>query len=147
MADYGKIPASAKLQPKPFKADVDDEKLQHMKDLLKLSPIGPAVFENTSKDQGANSLAPTNRRYGMRRDWLINAKDHWLSNFDWRKHEDHINSFPNFTVPVTDDDGVTIDVHFMALFSEKADAVPIAFYHGWPGRYTISYHRPLPYCC
>ncbi|KAK4546407.1 hypothetical protein LTR36_002084 [Oleoguttula mirabilis] len=135
MADYSKIPASAKLQPKPFTAHVDNEKLQHMRELLKLSPIGPAVFENSSKDQGENLMSTTDRKYGMRRDWLSNAKEHWLNKFDWRKHEDHINSFPNFTVPVTDDDGITTDLHFMALFSEKADAVPIAFYHGWPGSF------------
>ncbi|KAI7038525.1 hypothetical protein KC352_g46784, partial [Hortaea werneckii] len=112
----------------------DDAKLQHMKELLKLSPIGPAVWENTSKDQGDNLMSNTERRFGMRRDWLSNAKDHWLNKFDWRKHEDYINSFPQYTVPISDD-GITIDVHFMALFSEKPDAVPIAFYHGWPGSF------------
>lgn len=135
MANYGKLPSAAKLQPKPFKAHVDDEKLKHMKELLKLSPIGPAVYENTSKDQGDNLMSNTERRYGMRRDWLSNAKDYWLNKFDWRKHEDYINSFPQFTVPVEGEDGVTIDTHFMALFSEKPDAIPIAFYHGWPGSF------------
>lgn len=135
MADYSKIPSSATLQPKPFKAHVDDEKLQHMKDLLKLSSIGPAVWENTSKDQGETLLSTPARKHGMRRDWLESAKDEWLNKFDWRKHEDHINSFPNFTVPVTGDDGIKIDVHFMALFSEKADAVPILMTHGWPGSF------------
>ncbi|KAK0769538.1 hypothetical protein LTR91_020100 [Friedmanniomyces endolithicus] len=135
MADYGKLPASAKLHPKPFKAHIDEEKLEAMKTLLKLSPIGPAVFENTSKDQGESLVTGKERRYGMRRDWLIDAKEHWLGSFDWRKHEDHINSFPQFTVPVTGDDGVTIDVHFMALFSENPDAVPIGFFHGWPGSF------------
>ncbi|KAK0910435.1 hypothetical protein LTR91_017110 [Friedmanniomyces endolithicus] len=135
MADYSKLPASAKLHPKPFKAHIDEEKLQAMKTLLKLSPIGPAVFENTSKDQGESLVTGKERRYGMRRDWLIDAKEHWLGSFDWRKHEDHINSFPQFTVPVTGDDGVTIEVHFMALFSENPDAVPIGFFHGWPGSF------------
>ncbi|TKA74466.1 hypothetical protein B0A55_05240 [Friedmanniomyces simplex] len=135
MANFSKIPASAKLHPKPFKAHVDDEKLEAMKTLLKLSPIGPAVFENTSKNQGESLVSGKDRKYGMRRDWLANAKDHWLGSFDWRKHEDHINSFPHFTVPVTGDDGITIDVHFMALFSENPEAVPIGFFHGWPGSF------------
>lgn len=59
----------------------------------------------------------------------------WLEEFDWRKHEDRINSFPNFTASVRDDDGTTIDVHFLALFSERSDAIPIAFFHGWPGSF------------
>lgn len=29
----------------------------------------------------------------------------------------------------------SIDVHFVALFSEKKDAVPIILMHGWPGSF------------
>ncbi|KAK3701225.1 hypothetical protein LTR37_015604 [Vermiconidia calcicola] len=126
MADYAKIPSSATLDVKPFKAHVEDEKLQHFKDLLKLSPIGPATFENTKTD----------RRYGMKRDWLTDAKKYWGNEYDWRKCEDRINSFPNFKASVKDTEGNTIEVQFLALFSEKEDAVPIAFFHGWPGSIT-----------
>ena len=110
MADFGKVPASATLDVKPFKAHVDEEKLKHFKELLKLSPIGPAVFENTNAE----------RKFGMRRDWLANAKKHWEFEFDWRKQEDRINSFPNFTAEVKDAEGYTINMHFLALFSQKA---------------------------
>lgn len=50
-----------------------------------------------------------------------------------RKCEDQINSFPNFTAPIKDDNGHEFTLHFVALFSQKPDAVPIAFFHGWPG--------------
>jgi len=95
-----------------------------MRELLKLSPVGRAVFENTENG----------RRYGMNRDWLTKAKDYWLSQFHWRKHEERINSFPNFKASITDD-GDTTEIHFVALFSEKSDAIPIAFFHGWPGSF------------
>jgi microsomal epoxide hydrolase len=36
---------------------------------------------------------------------------------------------------ITDNDGGKFDVHFTALFSRKADAIPIAFFHGWPGSF------------
>ncbi|KAL7620210.1 hypothetical protein AAE478_009203 [Parahypoxylon ruwenzoriense] len=123
MADYAKVPAGATLDIKPFKAHVQEEKLQHFKKLLELSPIAPAVFENTS----------AGRRYGMTRNWLENAKHVWLNEFDWRKHEDRINSFPNFKASVQDTESNAIEIQFLALFSERADAVPIAFFHGWPG--------------
>ena len=125
MADFGKVPSSVKMPLKPFKAHADEQKLQDFKQLLKLSPIAPANYENSDKS--------VERRYGVPRDWLVNAKDYWLNQFDWRKHEDYINSFPNFTTPVKDDEGHVIDIHFIALFSEKPDAIPIAWYHGWPG--------------
>lgn len=123
MADYGKIPEWATLDTRPFKAHADEDKIQHFKKLLELSPVAPPVFENTN----------AGRNYGVTRDWLINAKDAWLNDFDWRKHEDRINSFPNFKASVKDGAGNTVDMHFLALFSEKKDAVPVAFLHGWPG--------------
>lgn len=55
--------------------------------------------------------------------------------FHRRKTEDNINSFPNFTLPIKDDDGFEFNMHFVALFSEREDAIPIAFYHGWPGSF------------
>lgn len=71
----------------------------------------------------------------MPRDWLINAKEHWLHNFDWRKSEDYINSFPNFTADVQDDLGYPQTLHFVALFSAQENAIPLVLYHGWPGSF------------
>ena len=65
----------------------------------------------------------------MLRDYLIHAKDYWLNSFDWRAHEKHINSFNNYTVDVTGSDGIPFNIHFVALFSEKPDAIPLVFYH------------------
>ncbi len=123
--DFSRIPSSATLDVEPFKAHIGEEKLQHFKDLLKLSPVGISTFENTN----------AGRRYGVQKEWLTHAKEVWLNEFDWRKHEDRINSFPNFTASVKSSDGVEYDVHFLALFSEKSDAIPIAFFHGWPGSF------------
>lgn len=67
-------------------------------------------------------------------------KDHWLNKYDWRKTEDHINSFPNFTASIKARDGDTYSVHFAALFSEKPDAVPICLLHGWPGSFLEFLH-------
>lgn len=47
-----------------------------------------------------------------------------------RACEAPINTFPQFTATVED-----IKVHFLALFSERKDAIPIVFLHGWPGMF------------
>lgn len=52
-----------------------------------------------------------------------------------RKEEARINSFPNFKTDVTDDDGTVFSIHFTALFSSNPAAIPIAFFHGWPGSF------------
>lgn len=123
MADFGKVPTNVTIDVRPFTAKVEEQKLQALKHLLELSPIAAANFENSQNG----------RRYGVEREWLVKAKAQWLTQFDWRTHEEHINSFPNFTTTVKDDEGSAVDIHFIALFSQKADAIPVAFYHGWPG--------------
>ncbi|KAK8245290.1 Alpha/Beta hydrolase protein [Phyllosticta capitalensis] len=124
MASYDTIPSTAKTQPTPFKVNIPQEKLHQLEQLVKLSPIGPETYENLFED----------RKLGVSRSWLESAKKEWES-FDWRSHEAHINSFPHFTLPVTDDDGRKHSVHFVALFSTNPSAAPVAFFHGWPGSF------------
>ncbi|KAI5203400.1 alpha/beta-hydrolase [Aureobasidium subglaciale] len=123
MANYAQVPSNAKVQPKPFKVEIDANEIQSMKHLLAHSKIGPATYENQQKD----------RRFGMNREWLIEAKKHWEGAYDWRRCESKINSFPNFTILITDDQGSEFSIHFIALFSKKPDAIPLVFFHGWPG--------------
>jgi microsomal epoxide hydrolase len=123
MPGYDSLPSGASKNVKKFTAHVSDEKLSELKQLVKLSPIGPITYENQDRELS----------FGMTRKWLEEAKEQWLNRFDWRVQEDYINSFPNFTVPVTDKAGDSFEVHFVALFSKKKDAIPIAFFHGWPG--------------
>ena len=73
MSDYKKLPSKATAKPKPFEAHVSDEKLSEFQQLIKLSPIGPAVYENQQQD----------RKWGMTRKYLAEAKEHWASKFDW----------------------------------------------------------------
>lgn len=56
------------------------------------------------------------------------------SNISRRKSENVINSFPNFTLDIVDKSGPT-NIHFVSLFSQKPDAVPLVLLHGWPGNF------------
>jgi microsomal epoxide hydrolase len=112
---------------KPFTLNVSDQDLSEWRQLLQLSKLAPETWEGQQQD----------RRFGVTRQWLSEAKDHWLNKYDWRAQEKHINSFPNYKMQIED-----VDVHFVGLFSEKKDAVPIVFMHGWPG----SFIEFLPMC-
>lgn len=128
MSSFADLPSGATLQPKPFRAHVSDDALNDFKQLLKLSKIGPKTYENSIAD------VKDFTSFGISRDWLAETKAYWETKYDWRKTEDRINSYPNFTVPIQDaPTGFTFDIHFMAFFSNKADAVPILLLHGWPG--------------
>ncbi|KAJ6527784.1 Alpha/Beta hydrolase protein [Mycena capillaripes] len=127
MTSYDTVPKGAKAQPAKYTVSVPEEKLQQMKQLISLSPIGPETWENLQESRDHND-------FGISRKWLENAKTEW-EKYDWRASQAHINSFPNFTLPVTDDDGRTYTIHFAALFSTNPSAIPIAFFHGWPGSF------------
>ncbi|RAR09070.1 epoxide hydrolase 1 [Stemphylium lycopersici] len=125
---FSTTPANAAQKPAAFELHVEEEKLQDFKTLLKLSPIAKETYEN-KQDEGGHG------RFGVSRKWMVDAKKEWVEGFDWRKEEDHINSFPNFKTTISDDDDSKYDVHFVALFSTRADAIPIALFHGWPGSF------------
>jgi pimeloyl-ACP methyl ester carboxylesterase len=53
---------------------------------------------------------------------------YWGEQYDWRRFEDRFAALPHF---VTELDGV--DIHFIHVRSEHADALPLIVTHGWPG--------------
>jgi pimeloyl-ACP methyl ester carboxylesterase len=53
---------------------------------------------------------------------------YWAEDYDWRRCETMLNSWPQF---VTEIDG--LDIHFIHLKSDNPDALPLVITHGWPG--------------
>jgi pimeloyl-ACP methyl ester carboxylesterase len=53
---------------------------------------------------------------------------YWATDYDWRKVEAKLNSWPNF---ITEIDG--LDIHFIHARSKHENALPLIVTHGWPG--------------
>ena len=53
---------------------------------------------------------------------------YWATDYDWRKAEARLNSFPQF---ITKIDG--LDIHFIHVRSKNPKALPLLISHGWPG--------------
>src|SRR5215208_4047244 len=53
---------------------------------------------------------------------------YWASDYDWRKVEAKLDSYPQF---VTNIDG--LDIHFIHVRSKEKNALPLIVTHGWPG--------------
>ncbi len=53
---------------------------------------------------------------------------YWGSDYDFRRFEARLNSFPQF---MTEIDG--LDIHFIHVESRHEDALPLIITHGWPG--------------
>ena len=48
--------------------------------------------------------------------------------------EQKINAFPNFVHSI-EHLGTVFDIHFVALFSQRPNAIPVLMLHGWPGSF------------
>jgi pimeloyl-ACP methyl ester carboxylesterase len=55
---------------------------------------------------------------------------YWGTEYDWRKCEARLNTFPQF---MTEIDG--LDFHFVHVRSKHENALPMVLVHGWPGSF------------
>lgn len=53
---------------------------------------------------------------------------YWQNEYNWRKCEDLLNSYPQFTTTI---DGV--EIYFLHIRSKHENALPMLLTHGWPG--------------
>ncbi|MDX2650085.1 epoxide hydrolase [Streptomyces sp. PA03-1a] len=65
---------------------------------------------------------------GTQLDTVRKLAEYWANQYDWRKVEAKLNSYPQF---ITEIDG--LDIHFIHVRSKHEDALPVIVTHGWPG--------------
>jgi microsomal epoxide hydrolase len=73
---FGTVPAGAKQQPTPFELQIEDQKIEDLKTLLRLSPVAKETYENLQDDGSHGKL-------GVSRKWVVEAKKYWEDDFDW----------------------------------------------------------------
>ena len=102
------------MKSEPFELKIENNVLQDISDRLKKSRL-PEDFGNSKWD------------YGTEKNYLSNLLEYWISEYDWRKTEKEINSFPNFMCKIND-----IPIHFIHLKGSSKNSKPIILTHGWP---------------
>ncbi|MCB1705328.1 MAG: alpha/beta fold hydrolase [Halioglobus sp.] len=60
---------------------------------------------------------------------------YWASDYDWRRFETRLNSWPQFTTRIEG-----IDIHFIHCKSPHENALPLIISHGWPGS-IVEFHK------
>ena len=100
---------------KPFKVNISDQIINDIYDKVKKYP-----WHEMPNDGGWE--------YGTNLDYMKEISKYWVSKFDWRKHEEKINKFPNFIAKVDD-----IDIHFIHEKGSGPKPMPLLINHGWPG--------------
>ena len=66
--------------------------------------------------------------YGTNLEYMKELAEYWVKDYDWRKHEKVINSFPQFKAEVNG-----IDMHFIHEIGSGSSPTPLLITHGWPG--------------
>jgi pimeloyl-ACP methyl ester carboxylesterase len=70
----------------------------------------------------------TDKSQGVELEAIQAVAKYWAKDYDWRKVEARLNSYPNF---ITNIDG--LDIHFIHARSKHKNAMPVIITHGWPG--------------
>jgi microsomal epoxide hydrolase len=70
---FGQVPTNATAGIALFKVSIPDRSLEELHTLLSLSKLAPVTYEGLQQD----------RKYGITREWLEQAKSFWLNDFDW----------------------------------------------------------------
>lgn len=123
---FSTLPMGMPGDPEPLIFHVSEKSFAEFQKLLKLSKIPPTTWWSRHSNDG---------RFGVSHQWLSQAKQTWLTEFDWRKHEERINSFPNFNLTISDPEHGPVPLHFAALFSKMEHAMPVIFLHGFPSSF------------
>jgi epoxide hydrolase len=100
---------------RPFQIDVPESDLADLRDRL-------------ARTRWPAQLSGTGWERGVPLDYLRGLAEYWRNDYDWRKHEAELNSYPQFTTTI---DGQ--NVHFLHVRSPEPGALPLVMTHGWPG--------------
>ncbi len=100
---------------RPFRVDIPEAELIELRNRINATrwPERETVIDDSQGVQLAT---------------MQKLASYWANEFDWRKVESRLNSYPNF---ITEIDG--LDIHFLHVRSEHENALPIIITHGWPG--------------
>ena len=109
------VTTKADASIRPFRIDVPEDELGELKRRIRAArwPERETVADDTQ---------------GVRLDTIQELARYWADDYDWRKIEARLNSYPNF---LTEIDG--LDFHFVHVRSRHENALPLLIAHGWPG--------------
>ena len=65
--------------------------------------------------------------YGVNLGYMRELVQYWATRFDWRRHEQALNAFPQFRADV---EGT--GVHFIHVRGRGPAPIPLLITHGWP---------------
>ena len=100
---------------RPFRIDMPDEAIADLRQRI-VAARWPSRELVADRSQGVQLAT------------IRELARYWAADYDWRGCEAKLNALPQFKTEI---DG--LDIHFIHVKSEHADALPLIMTHGWPG--------------
>ncbi|EED23524.1 epoxide hydrolase, putative [Talaromyces stipitatus ATCC 10500] len=124
--EFGHPPPTIRVKQQACKIDIPPTEITDLQNLVSKARLGPVTFENSQPE--------VTKEFGLTRSWMSKAIQAWSSEstFNWNKIQDNINSIPQF-ISTVNHNNHSYSIHYMALWSLRADATPLVCIHGWPG--------------
>ena len=108
----------------PFRVAIPENTLEDLRQRLKLTRWPePETCEDWSQ--------------GIPLEYTQELANYWQQDYDWRRFERKLNSWPQFKTRIDD-----IDIHFIHRRSPHQDALPMIISHGWPGS-VAEFHKVI----
>jgi pimeloyl-ACP methyl ester carboxylesterase len=101
--------------PQPFKVDVPQERLEKIE-----RRIREYEWHEMPSDGGWS--------YGANLDYMKEICAYWVDEFDWRRAEEGLNRFPQFTLDIEG-----IPIHYIEEKGSGTQPRSLILNHGWPG--------------
>jgi pimeloyl-ACP methyl ester carboxylesterase len=106
------------MAAQPFRIDVPPATLEDLRARLERARI-PEGMPGAGWD------------YGTSPDYLRELCSYWRLEFDWRKQENHLNSFRHFKAEIEND-----KLHFIHERGRGPNPIPLLLLHGWPDSFA-----------
>jgi pimeloyl-ACP methyl ester carboxylesterase len=106
---------SGETEVRPFRVDMPEEAIADLR-------------RRIAATRWPERETVTDDSQGVRLEMMQDLARYWGSDYDWHACQAKLNGLPQF---VTEVDG--LDIHFIHVRSQHADALPLIVTHGWPG--------------
>ncbi|CEF62958.1 Epoxide hydrolase 1 [Strongyloides ratti] len=112
-----------------FKINVSKSVLDDLKYRLENARISHEVLEDVDTFE-----------YGFNSKTLHKLKNYWINQYNWKKYENILNSFPQFTTEIEG-----LNIHFIRVIPDKkyTKVYPLLLVHGWPGN-IFEFYKIIP---
>jgi pimeloyl-ACP methyl ester carboxylesterase len=94
-------------------------------------PILDDLKKRIANTRWTDEIENSKWEHGTNETYLKELCNYWQHTYDWKKQEEHLNSFPQFKTTV---DG--IGLHYIYQKGDGKNSIPLLLIHGWPDSFV-----------